>query len=172
MSEPLSHDDMVEIFTAPTPREVSALREAQPERRLYKTTGYEDAVPDDAFIGSEKPHEARVQAASEMRQVFADIGLAPVEVRQLMNRAAEVRNSGISEQQARGEARKQLARQFGPGPDAQRQADAAMADARRLVTRDPRFTRWLVQSGLGNDSETLVQFAKLATSQRAKGFLK
>ena len=99
--------------------------------------------------------------------MLADTGLAPVEAQAMLNRAGIVRTEGKTVEQARKEAREQLSRTFGKDG-----ADAALSDANRLVTRDPRFAKWIEKKGLVNDAQTIVQLAYAARSQRMAGRLK
>lgn len=165
-SAALSETEQVAILAAPTPSTVQAWRQEDPARRIYSTTGFEAIVPDDHFAGADMQGDARLSAAKELRNMLADTGLAPAEVSGLFNRSHLVREAGKSAEAQRKETRQELKRVFGDA------ADDALLDARRLIGRDPRFSRWIEKQGLGNDVETIVQFAKAARSQRAAGRLK
>ena len=163
----VSATDLVELFATTPPPAVQNVRASQPERRLYQTTGFESVIRDDEFEGSDMPAQARAAAVKELRNVLYDVGLSPAEAQQMLNRAAQVRAEGMTAEQARKEARTELARQFGKDG-----ADAALRDAQKLVMRDPRFGKFIHMKGLGNDPQTLIQMARLATSQRTKGLLR
>jgi len=165
--EPLSETEQAEILAAPTPRHVEAWRkEAMPERSLYPSNAeFGSVVPDDMFAGANLPTEKRQAAVRELRGMLADTGLSPAEANGLLMRAGHVRADGKTDEQQRREARKELAKQFGD-------PDAALADARKLIARDPRFSKFIERKGLGNDTETIITLARAARSQRAAGKLK
>lgn len=166
MSE-LTHDDQVSILAGDTPPVLQAWRAEDTPRNLYKTTGYESVIADDAFAGSTASSEARASAVSNLREAMRDTGIPPAEMNSLFTRSAIVRDENRSVDQQRAEARKQFARTFG-----EENVDQALADANKLINRDPRFARWLNAKGLGNDAPTLLMMAKAARSQRIAGRLK
>jgi hypothetical protein len=164
---PVSETEQVEILATPTPRHVEAWRkDAMPERSLYPSNAeFGTVVPDDMFAGASLPAEKRQAAVRELRGMLADTGLSPADASALLMRSAHVRADGKTEEQQRREARTALAKHFSD-------PDAAMADVRKLVARDPRFSKFLVRKGLGNDTETILTLARAARSQRLAGKLK
>lgn len=167
--------ELVQILSAPAPYEIHRQRNEDTARRSYpNSTGMESVVTDRAFDGADAPAEVRERAVKELRNIFVDTGLAAAEVSELMNRASIVRHEGKSAEVMRKEARTQLARMF-PTDDPTRPnkgADDALADARRLVGRDPRLARFIERQGLGNDAEAIALMARTARSQRNQGKLK
>ena len=154
------------ILATRTPDGVVAWRNEDGARRIYpNNTEYAAVVPDDYFDGSELPTAQRESAVKELRGMLADTGLAPVQARALLSRSGHVRAEGKSAEEQRRETRKALSRAFD-------NPDAAMADAKRLITRDARFSKFIHARGLGNDSETILMLAHAARSQRAAGRLK
>lgn len=164
---PLSETEQVEILAAPTPRHVEAWRkEAMPERSLYPSNAeFGTVVPDDMFAGANLPTEKRQAAVRELRGMLADTGLSPAEANTLLTGASHVRAEGKNDERQRREARAALAKHFS-------NPDAALADARKLVARDPRFAKFIERKGLGNDAKTIITLARAARSQRAAGKLK
>jgi hypothetical protein len=165
---PVSETEQAEILAEKTPFHVEAWRAEDTPRSLYKnTTGFESVIPDDYFGGADMPSDKREAAVKNLRLAFQDTGMSALEAQAMLNRAGAVRTEGKTVEQARKEARAELTRQFGKDG-----ADAALADAHRLVTRDSRFARWIEKKGLGNDSATVTQLAYAARSQRIQGRLK
>ena len=170
MSDEIKPPDQTEeaaILAGPTPGAVQSWRDEEPGRKMYGTTGFVSVVPDDAYDGANLPTDRRKAAVSNLRNMLADTGLAPVEASQLLNRSGVVRAEGRTADQQRKEARTILARTFGADD-----VDAVLRDVTKLTKRDPRFHTWLNRKGLGNDGETLVTLARAARSQRAAGRLK
>lgn len=170
---------MSEETTLPTETEQAAILAAQapgnletwrdenmPERRLYPdSTAFGSVVPDDMFAGADLPPEKRQAAVKELRGMLADTGLSPAEAQQLLNRSAHVRADGKNDEQRRKETRMELSREFGD-------AKQALADAEKLLARDPRFAKFIRVRGLGNDAEAVKLLARAARSQRFAGKLK
>lgn len=165
--QPLTETEQVEILAQPTPYHVEAFRAEDAARRTYKTTGFESVIPDNYLDGADLPADKRSAAVTNLRNMLADTGMAPVEANGLLQRAAIVRSEGKTVEQARKEARAEISRVFGAD-----QADRALNDAKKLIQRDQRFAKWIEKKGLGNDSQTIVQIARLARSQRIAGRLK
>ncbi len=165
---PPSETEQAEILSQPTPGHVVAMRNEDLARRMYPNNSeFGSVVPDNAFDGADLPASKRSAAVANLRGMFADTGLAPAEAAGLFNRAAIVRSEGKSTEQQVKAARGELDRIFGKDG-----SDQALADARKLITRDPRLAKWIESKGLGNDPETIVQFARQARSQRYAGKLK
>lgn len=152
----------VQVLAQPAPRHVAEARSADVARSLYPgATEFAYAVPDKAFDGADMPQQARDAAVVELRQMFADTGMSPADAAQLMGRASAVRHDGKSADEQRREARSVLRGQF-----SDTDADAALADARALVNRDPRFKRFVELRGIGNDPESILILARAARSLR------
>lgn len=164
---PLDESGAVAILAQPDSTSLKQWRDEQmPERRLYKTTGFEDTVPDAMFPGADAPADRRAAAVTNLRNMLADTGLSPADARHLLSRAGAVRAADKDDEAQRREARKVLEQTFGAG------ADAALADAKKLIARDSRFSKYITRKGIGNDAETIVILARAARSQRAAGKLK
>lgn len=164
---PPSEADQVAILSARTPGHVLDWRNEDTARRTYSSNSeFAEVVPDNAFEGADMPSEKRQAAVTELRAMLADTGLSPMEARQLLNRSAHVRADGKSAEQQTKESREALRRKYGDS------ADSALADMRKLVQRDPRFSKFLERKGLGNDPETVLLLAAAARSQRNRGRLK
>ncbi len=111
------------------------------------------------------PASKREAAVANLREMFMDTGLSPLDARGLVIRATVLRSEGKGAETERKSTRAVLAKQFDD-------PDAAMRDARNLVNRDPRFAKWVAKQGLGNDAQTIVTLAKAARSLKQKGKLK
>jgi hypothetical protein len=155
-------------LAAATPYHVQRWRDThEPERKTYPsiTSCYSEAVPDDSFDGADLPASKREAAVANLREMFMDTGLSPLDARGLVIRATVLRSEGKGAETERKSTRAVLAKQFDD-------PDAAMRDARNLVNRDPRFAKWVAKQGLGNDAQTIVTLAKAARSLKQKGKLK
>lgn len=158
--------EQVAMLAGPTPPEVAAWRNEDPARRMYPNSpGFADVVPASMFEGANLPTPVRESAVKNLRAALEDTGLSPAEARGLLNRASHVRAEGRNDEQQRKAARVELSRVFSD-------PDQALADAKKLVTRDPRLAKFLEAKGLGNDAESLVTLARAARSQRMAGRLK
>ena len=164
---PLTETEQAAILAQPTPGHVATWRdEHMPERRIYSSNAeFNTVVPDSMFAGADMPAEKRQMAVKELRGMLADTGIAPAEANRLLNRTASVRSDAKNDEQQRREARDVLAKQFD-------NPDAALADARKLIARDPRFAKFIEHRGLGNDAESILIIAQAARSQRLAGKLK
>jgi len=124
------------------------------------------AVPDEFLRwDADLPASKREAAVANLREMFMDTGLSPLDARGLVIRATVLRSEGKGAETERKSTRAVLAKQFDD-------PDAAMRDARNLVNRDPRFAKWVAKQGLGNDAQTIVTLAKAARSLKQKGKLK
>lgn len=168
IQQPPSETEQAEILATPTPSHVMAMRNEDPARQMFPHNyEFSGLVRDDAFEGADLPADKRAAAVANLRGMLADSGLSPAEAGALFNRAAIVRSEGKTTEQQTKEARIALKRVFGEGD-----VDQVLADTRKLINRDPRFAKWLDKKGLGNDPETVIQFARQARSQRLAGRLK
>jgi hypothetical protein len=108
----------------------------------------------------------RKAAAAELSRMARDVGLDHDDVAGLVSRAPSVRSltpEQVTQNQA--EAARLLRDEFGD------RAQQALADAVKLATRDPRTKGILERSGLGNDPQTILKFARLAVRERNSGRL-
>lgn len=154
---------------AEVPPEVQELRDL-PERRMFSAQEMlSDAVPEPTDEQCEAqgvdPEVAR-RGVVELREMFADLDLGKLDVRDLRTRAETLRDTPVDTIAQREGAVEALNREFGNG------AYRAWMDARALVARDPRVGKMIEAMGLGDDAETIVLLAKKARSQRVAGKLK
>ena len=162
-----SEREQAEILARPTPGQIVAWRKQyMPERSLYKDSEFKGVVPDDNFAGADLPEAKRLAAASNLRSMFADLGVSPAEAQQLLNRSSAVRADNQTAEQQRREARAELTRQFG------KNADVMLRDAKGLVARDSRMVAFIEKRGIGNDPETIVMLARAAHSHKMAGRLR
>lgn len=153
------------------PAEIARMREQMraedPALRMYPPEKQITAIPESAFDSvSDMPQEQRAAVVHELRRMTADLGFGNNDVAELNARIRHIEANPLDVSQARAEASKLLVRVFG------NDADQALADARKLVMRDPRVAKIIEQTGLGDDPQTILKFAKQARSLRQKGKLK
>lgn len=154
------------------PDNIRALREGDPDRKVYSPQSAYNRVLEDGLLdpldGSpgNLPPEARPAVVAELREIAADLGLAPTDVELIRTRAGMARTTPVKPEAAIDDAVTQMNAAF--GQDAKR----AWLDARALVARDPRVAKLIEGLGLGNDGRTLVAIAQAARRQRAAGRLK
>ena len=147
---------------------MKALREADSTRGLYKDI-YQDALPDDLDIGGQNvPLEVQAAVVNEVRQMAADVGAAPADVMTLRSVAAELTTPPTAQQLADwSDQTVDLLNSTFAGT-----AAMALADARKLVARDPRLVRILDSNGIGSHPKVVLTLARLARAQRLEGKLK
>jgi hypothetical protein len=119
------------------------------------------------------PEQRRVVAVAtaEMREMFADIDLAPEEARDVVSWAKEIAATPPTpeqEKQTQGEAIARVLRRNG-GDEEATKADIILAQ--RLVARDPRIGRLLDVTRLGNDPRVIEVLIQKARQERIKGRL-
>jgi hypothetical protein len=153
------------------PENIAKLRADDPARGLFDVTqhygpevGLEDALGDAA----EATPEMRAAAASEFKQIFADHGLTQAEAREFVTIARQVAKAPPTEELQRTwveTAERRLKEIYGTG------MQEAVADARRLVSRDPRVAAILSHTKLGDHPEVIELMVRVASSERLKGRL-
>lgn len=150
----------------PAPPAVEQLRDDVARRMYPAQVTFAEVAPDTDFKAQGIEPETGRKAMAEMREMFADLELAPQDVQSLRRRAERLRDAPIgatAQQQAANEA---LNREFGPA------AAQALQVARLLVARDPRVAKLIDHMGLGDDPETVVMLARKARSQILAGKLR
>lgn len=153
------------------PLEVAHLRESDPERKFFGAQSTHGDVPlEQAFAEVEgMTDEQRATAAHEWREIAVDVGVSPPDARHMLSEFQHaLANPPTAETRAawRTEADRRLSERFGAD------APKVLADARRLVQRDPRVVQLLIRSGLGDSPDMVLRAAELAQRQRAAGKLK
>lgn len=154
-----------------TPDNVKALRSADVTRKLYSPQTTYAEVDFESAIASlpDLSDDVRAAAAREYREMVADLGATTSEAQQLLSHAEHAAKNPPSEEQAsewRTQATKQLVQTYG------KEATKVLADAQRLVSRDPRIAKVLEVSRIGDRPETVMLFARLAQQERKKGRLR
>lgn len=154
---------------AEVPPEVQALRD-DPARRMYSDDlTYREAIPDPeaaAFAAAGMNPEQGRHAMRELRMMAGDMSLAPAEVQNLGHWATESKNNPQPQEHQQQAAMKSLRDEFG------KDADQALADARKLIRRDPRTMRVLQALGLLDHPGAVLLMAKKARDARVAGHLK
>lgn len=171
--EPRSHMAQ-QIQDALHPREhveenlPEALRELRndPERRM---------IPADKIYASAEMHrlfEGSPTAATDTRawqEIAADFGLPPERAREFVGLVEDARKRAPDDatvERWSSEAMQHVRLTYG------HRADDMLADAKRLVARDPRVSKLLNESGLGSHPRVVRLFVERAASLKALGRLK
>lgn len=154
------------------PSNIEALRASTPPTRAEKLYDAAPPAPLAQFVEANSDPtapRASVQAvALEITAMAKDCGLDDGELAAMMNRAPAAQKLAPDEaQRAQRKAMDLLRAEHGPEG-----ADKALAEAKRLIARDPRMANFMQRSGLGNDPETVALFARKARTQRGMGRLR
>jgi hypothetical protein len=151
------------------PPEVLALREADPNRRMYSAQmTYKSDLPDSVFDSVEGEGitpELRQQVAGVWREVCADMELSTQDVAALVGIFQAPPPTPEVQEANRAAATKWLIEAHGDG------AGAALAAAQALVARDPRVAA-LLDRGAGDDPRVVKKVVAAALRQVASGKLK
>jgi len=154
---PIDETAHVSLLAEPTPHHIQAYREADTARMMYPgASEFATAVPDNLFDGADATQAQAKTAISELRKMFADTGIAPIDAQTIMSRAGAA--SRVNEADAKRETRALFLQTFGTD------AGQALADAKTLVARDPRFKRLVDVRGIGNDAKSALILAHAARS--------
>lgn len=143
------------------PDAVRELRENDDARRLFSPqTTYRDVIKiDDAW-----PEENKA-AAAEWREIAADVGLSVSDTSELADiiyGTKEIPSAEVLVGWER-EALDDLRREYG-----EKGAQQALADAQRLIARDPRVAYMLEETGLGSHPKFVAHVVRAARSQRGR----
>jgi aminopeptidase N len=155
--------------SVPVPAEVAAIREADPARRMFKASvNRTKAIPDDFLDHELRPQEEKRALIGELREMVADLGLSDADVGAMRNRSHAYKGENApTEESQRRTAWQALTRKFGEDG-----ASRALTDAKALIARDRRVTKFVESMSLGNDPETIIHFAEQARRERLAGRLK
>jgi hypothetical protein len=141
---------------APEPRDdippdVATLRDADGTRKLFSPAkAFAADLPDGSLPGID---------VVEAREVAADLGAEPADLRELRTLVHEVE----PEEGWRVQAEAVMAERGVSAAD--------LAAARQLVQRDPRLCAWLDLSGMGDHPKVVLRFVELGRRARAAGTL-
>lgn len=154
----------VQLLSQPTPSHIQTYREQDTARTMYPSAQeFNIAVPDDAFNGSDASGAQSRTAVLELRKMFADTGISPIDAATLMRRSGVA--SKASEQDQKRATRELFTQTF------RDDAGAALQDARTLVARDPRFKKFVDVRNIGNDPESALILAHAARQLKMSGRL-
>jgi hypothetical protein len=146
------------------PAEIRALRAERSFLPNHVQHAY-DAVKDHPTDG-----EAEKTFRAEAREQFADLGISPVEAREVVKLIDDAYREGAPSpetlEQWRRESVDQVFRQYG------KDAERKLAGAKALVARDPRVKAFLNATGLGSHPKVVALLIEKAHSERARGRLK
>lgn len=169
-AERLFNSDPEPFVDSNAPAEVQALREADPNRRMYSAQDtYKTDLPLSLFEkieGDDITPEAREHAAGVWREVAADLELAPADLRELVPVFQAERPSEEVQASNRSASLQWLVAEHGD------RAGFALEAAQALVARDPRVAALLDHSGAGDDVRVVKKIVAAALRQVASGKLK
>lgn len=156
------------------PAEIRELREADSDRKMYSAqTTYGDAVPEDLLasaIGVDGLTAETVQAATaEYREIAADAGLAPIEVKTFINEfktAAAAPVTAEAQAAMRSASVKMLVETYGE------RAGSVLELTQAMVAKDHRVSTLLDQHGMGDRPQVVKMLAEAALRQATAGRLK
>lgn len=170
------------LYPEPKPRpvdvppnaEIAALREAEPARQLYRD---EDqfgpnggAVRELALAVNPRGTATELESQqASLAAVLTDLGLGRDDVSQLASFAEANARKPLTPEEIAAHQRttvKELRQELGEG------FDDAMADAQKLVKRDPRLFEFLGVTGLGSNPWVVRRLVELGQTARARGQLK
>lgn len=143
------------------PDAIRELRDS-PERRMFSAQGtYATFELGDNPLA---PEIARA-VTSELREIFSDVGASTAEAQEFATLAKEVPAAPEARASLRAEAIEAVRQQY------REDADAALADARALVARDPRVAKIIDATGLGDHPRAVLTIIQLARAARMRGEL-
>jgi len=148
-----------------------AIRELRddPLRRMFGAQGTYASVQLEAAMKDVATDPAiKTAAASEFREIFADIGASTQDAQEIVDAASRLHAEPMTPERDAAnvnDAIDALNREFG------NDATSALKAAQQMVLRDPRLKAMLEASRLGNEPAVVVKLAHLARSQRARGKL-
>ncbi|MFM2465188.1 hypothetical protein P0D87_16210 [Paraburkholderia sp. RL17-368-BIF-A] len=146
-----------------------AIRELRddPLRRMFSPQGtYAGVQLEAAMKDAAAAPEIKTAAATEFREIFADLGASPQDAHELVDAASRFTAEAMtSERDASNTnaAIELLNQHFG------NDAASALKAAQQMIKRDSRLTRMLDATRLGNDPQTVLKIAHLARSAKMRG---
>lgn len=155
------------------PEHIRELRKGDAERALYGTAQFNVAIPDNLIDNApEAAHlspEVRQAAVQESREMALDLGMTTADINTLKGLSPYFKEAPSAETVAtwRTEAHAALVSEYG-----EKNVPQVLADARKLVMRDPRVTHALEQNGRGDHPKIVLMMAKLGRQARNSGRLK
>jgi len=158
--------DVIEARQSNVPDAVREHREADAERRMYPDDGL--YFKDELKPGDDSPEQAA--EVLEWKGIARDVGATPQQVAELKDVLGRELAEGLPTPEKReqwaAESVETLQRKYGD------ELPALLADANKMIARDPRLAAWLEHSGLGNRVEFVAHAIELARQQRQAGRLK
>ncbi|PUE41426.1 hypothetical protein [Limnohabitans sp. Bal53] len=151
---------------APVPDAVQELRDQDNKRGMYQNA-FTEVLPDQMLGDSDLPEPTQKAMVAELREMATDVAASPADVdlirtigNELQAPPSQAKLTEWSDQTA-----DLLNSTFGGT------ASMALADARKLVARDPRLGRILENNGLGSHPKVVLTLARLARQARLDGKL-
>ncbi|MFM0513095.1 hypothetical protein [Paraburkholderia sp. RL17-373-BIF-A] len=148
------------------PPAIAELRD-DPLRRMFGAQGtYASVQLEESMKDVALDPAIKTAAATEFREIFADLGASPQDARELVDAAARCTAEPMTTERDasnKNAAIELLSQHFG------NDAKSALADAVQMIARDPRLSRMLDQTRLGNDPQTVLKVAQLARSAKMRG---
>jgi len=146
-----------------------AIRELRddPLRRLFSPQGtYAGVQLESAMESWTAAPEVKAAAAAEYREIFADMGASPSDAQEIVDAASRFTAEPMTAERDASNtnaAIQLLNEHFG------KDWPSALQAAQQMIARDPRLTRMLDTSRLGNDPQTVLKIAQLARSAKMRG---
>lgn len=148
------------------PDAVKELRVSDRDRVVFGAQQtYADVPTEDVFSHPDINDTDRARVGAEVREMFMDNGLTPLEAQQVLDIAkdATTRPDADTATAWATEAHAQLKERYGD------EAPQMLDLARKLVARDPRTAAILEQSGLGNHPRMVMLAVEAARRAQARG---
>lgn len=177
--EPASQRSLEELaeHQYPEAEQPRPLAEVSPElqaerdaRRMYDAQlAFKNVIPeqpDEAFEAAGISAEDGRHGLRELREMAADFELGASDIEDIRGWVTSMQRDPQPAELQRADAMAALEKEFG------RDAQRALADAKKLLRRDPRTLRVLTALGLLNHPGAAVLIAKKAHAARSAGRLK
>ncbi|TCK94129.1 hypothetical protein B0G74_0665 [Paraburkholderia sp. BL9I2N2] len=146
-----------------------AIRELRddPLRRMFSPQGtYASVQLEESMKDVALDPAVKTAAAVEFREIFADFEASPQDAHELVSAATRFTAEPMTTERDASNtnaAIELLNQHFG------NDAKSALAAAQQMIARDPRLSRMLDQTRLGNDPKTVLKIAQLARSAKMRG---
>lgn len=163
-----ARDAIERDIAASVPAEIRSLREArarEPANALFGETALGDEIVEATLNDVNYAPEVRRAYADEYKRLASDNGMTANEALE----AASIINAPIADERTQSrwgrQTEESLKMQYGD------EWQSRLADAKRLVNRDPRVAKIIESRGLGNNPKIVSLLCDLARRERLKGRL-
>ncbi|MBX9629563.1 MAG: hypothetical protein K2X67_03495 [Burkholderiales bacterium] len=146
-------------------RELRAQRSKEPASALFGGSEFGDELFEATLTDTSVPTETRRAVADEFARMSGDLSMTSNEVAEV----ASVLNAPIADERTQSrwgrQAEEMLKVQYGDS------WEQRLADAKKLLHRDPRVARIVEQRQIGNHPKLVLMLCDLARRERLKGRL-